>query len=526
MKNKYINFLMLSTLVVSLFFTKACKNPTDGLVITVNSDISENNYGFRILNANSTLEEIPQNVTIKIVGPGASYIYSSDGTKNFSSQSGIFSLILQPGITPSITNAIRFTVIIEANGYLKSITPIEIVNQGNKSFDIRMVKTDSPPIGVAFKNDAITTLANGEIAENTTIEIPLTSGKQETAKIEIPKGTKMLDENGNAITGVVNVSLAHFDNRSQDALNSFPGGFTATNLVDENGKEMEPVVFETAGFISIEMSNGSKTVKSFSNPIAVSMGINENTIDPETGLAVKEGDSIPTWSLDTKTGQWKKEAIAVVVKNNVTNKLETVFNIPHLSWWNLDYYYNSCYIGTNITIKSNISNYSYKYMELVNTNNSYFMGFNDLVTNGSVIGFYRAPIGKNVKLRIYSGTDYYNKGNLIAESPVFQMCGSSISLNVNIPPPTIVSIDISGNCVGGRVIRPTLYVYYKEKGQYWYNYLGYMFNGKMTTDRFTIGKTYVFAAYYSGKLYEYERTITKTDYKENMSIPSGTPGCK
>jgi hypothetical protein len=117
MKNKYLHFLMLSTIVVSLLFTNACKNPTEGLVIAVNSDFSENNYGFRILNANSALEEIPQNLTIKIVGPGADYIYSSDGTKNFSSQSGIFSLILKPGITPSITNAIKFTIIIEANEY-------------------------------------------------------------------------------------------------------------------------------------------------------------------------------------------------------------------------------------------------------------------------------------------------------------------------------------------------------------------------------------------------------------------------
>ncbi|MCF8429497.1 MAG: hypothetical protein K9G64_05135 [Bacteroidia bacterium] len=516
---------MSIALIVIIF--QSCKNPADGFVITVNSDISTNNFGFRVLNANQTVEEIPQNLIIKIAGPNADIVYSSDGSKNFTAGSGIFSLILEPGIKPSPANTIKFTIIIESNGYIKSITPIEIIDEGSKSFDIFMVKKDNPPLGVAVKDETIVLPSNGELAVTTIIEIPLNNGKQETAKLEIPKGTKMLDENGNIITGSVSVSLAHFDNRNQESLNSFPGGFTATNLIDENGKEMDPVIFETAGFISIDMNNGTQTVKSFSNPIAVTMGINDNTINTETNTAVKEGDSIPTWSLDTKTGQWKKEAVAVIVKNSTTNKLETVFNIPHLSWWNLDYYYNSCTYGSRITINSNTNSYTYRYMELVNSNNTYFRSLYESVKNGNVIGFYRAPIGRSVKLRIYSGTNYYNKGSVIAESGLFQMCGNSTTISVNIPPPTIVNIDISGKCVvGGRVIRPSLYVLFKEKGKYYYDYLGYMYNGKMTTDRFVLGKTYVFAAYYSGRLFEYERVINSTNYTEIMSLTSGTPGCK
>ncbi|MFZ4797244.1 MAG: hypothetical protein ACOYMA_07090 [Bacteroidia bacterium] len=524
---KKISQKILLSIAMFAMVMQACKNPAEGFIITVNSDISTNNFGFRVLNANPNLEEIPPNLTMKIVGPNADLVFSSDGSKNFSVGSGIFSLILKPGIKPSLSNSIKFTVMLESNGYIKSITPIEIIDEGSKSFDIFMVKKDNPPIGVAVKEETIVLPSNGELAATTIIEIPLTNGKQETAKLEIPKGTKMLDENGNVITGSVNISLAHFDNRSQESLNSFPGGFTATNLVDKNGKEMEPVVFETAGFISIDMSNGTQTVKSFSSPIAVSMGINENTTNPETNSIVKEGDSIPTWSLDTKTGQWTKEDVAVIVKNSTTNKLETVFNIPHLSWWNLDYYYGSCTYGSAITIKSNTNNYTYRYMEVVNSNNSYYFSIVESVKNGNIIGFRRAPIGRSVKLRIYSGTDYYNKGSVIAESGLFQMCGSSISLTVNIPPPTIVNIDISGKCVvGGRVIRPSLSVYFKEKGKYWYDYLGFMNNGKISTDRFVLGKTYVFATYYSGRVYEYERVINSKNYTEVMSLTSGTPGCK
>jgi len=528
MKNKYLNYLMTTTLLVSLLFINGCKNPTDGLIVTVNSDLSENNYGFNVLNANPDLDESPQNLTIKITGPNAESVYSLDGTKKFNSEVGLFSLILKPGVTPSESNPIKFTVIIEAAGYLKSITPIEILAVGNESFRIYMVKTSAPPIGVALKEQTILLPSNGEIEETTVIEIPLTNGKQETAKIEIPKGTKMLDEEGNIVTGSVNIAMAHFDNQSQESLNSFPGGFTATNLVDKNGNAMDPVLFITAGFVSIDMSNGAQTVKSFSNPISVTMEINSNTYNTETESDVKEGDSIPTWSLDTETGQWKEEDVVVIVKNTTSNKLESVINISHLSYWNWDYKTNTCGTGSTIRFTSDATTYTSRYFEVFNSAKNGLLLMNGYldVRNGASWTFYNAPRNFKAKLIVYSGPNYYDKGKIIGQSGLFQLCGSSISLKVDVPIIFTVTIDVSGKCKdGGNVIRPSFTVYYKEKGGKSFNELGYLKNGRLTTDKFVLGKTYIFATSYGGKLYEYERQVTQKNYTEVIALPSGTPGC-
>lgn len=526
MKNKILNSIAVLILIVSIGTIQSCKNPTEGLQVTLNTDISTSNYGFRVINANSTSTEIPQNLKIKLVGAGANYIYSSDGTKTITAENGIFSLLLEPGKTVSPQTPISFTVIVEAEGYLKGVYPVQISATGNQSFTIPIVKLSEPPAGVSAKQETVTLNSNGETETAILIETPVTSGKSEMAKIEIPAGTKMLDENGNTVTGNVNVSMVHFDNRTEESLSSFPGGFTVTNVVSTDGQPMEPVVFETAGFISIEMNSGTQTVKSFSKPIEVSMEVNPQTINPETGVAIVEGDSIPTWSLDTKTGQWKREGTVVVVKNTNTNKLETVIAVPHLSWWNLDYFYNACQNGAEITVSSNVNSDVYRYMEIVNSSSGTILKtMVESVKNNSKIGFYNAPRGVNVRLKIYSG-DYSNKGTLIAQSNSFSICGSRASVSVTVPPPTIVNIDISGKCVGGRILRPSIWVYFREKSSWYWNDLGYMNNGKMVTDRFTLGKTYVFGAYYSGRWYEYERTISKVNYNETMDLPNGTPGCR
>ncbi|MBC7383907.1 MAG: hypothetical protein H7296_13130 [Bacteroidia bacterium] len=527
MKNSFLNAISIAGILIFLLINNSCKNPVEGLSVTLNTNLTQSNYGVKVANGNPDINEIPQSLKIKIVGTGANYIFNSDGTKNFTAENGIFSLILSPGIKPTSDNPIRFTILIESDGYLKSVYPIEINDEGNKIFDINMVKLSSPPKGVSLKEDIVYLPSNGELPAAKIITIPLSSGKQETAKIEMEEGTKMFDENGTVITGNVTVSMVHFDNRSYESLNSFPGGFTATNLIDEKGLAMEPVVFESAGFMSVEISNGSQSVKSFSKPVNITMEINEATVNPETGNVVKEGDSIPSWSLDTKTGQWKKEAIAIFGRNATTNKLEAVMSVPHLSWWNLDYYYSSCVVGSTITLRTNLTTPAYRYMELVNADNSIFRNTTESVTNGNVIRFYRAPINKRVKLKVYSGINYYNKGTLIAETPIFLMCGNNINLNLILPLPTIFNVDIAGNCeVGGRKLLPSIWIYYREKNSYYWNVLGFMNNGKISTDRFVLGRSYIFATFYSGRWYEYERIIDKTNYKEIMSLPFGTAGCR
>lgn len=526
MKYTTIQKAIVFSLFGILLISSACKSPLDDLKITLNTEISSSNYGIRIVDANST-GTVPQNVTISLAGNDKKYIYSSDGSRNITVQNGVSSFLLEPGLKPTPENPIRFTILCDAPGYLRAVFPVEINAEGNKALEISMVKISAPPKGVAAKQETVVVDASTGTNSELQFVIPAENSKQEAAVVVIPAGTKMFDENGAPVSGNVQVQMVHFDNRNPESIKSFPGGFDVSNVVDKNGNVMDPISFETAGFISMEMTNGSQSVKSFSKPIDIKVEINPETFNPTTGTTTKEGDTIPFWSLDTKTGQWKEEGNALVVKNTSTNKLEAIMIVPHLSWWNLDYFYNSCYTGSTIRLNTNINTNTYRYMELVQPNGQFYKSLFEDVKNGNVIGFYNAPRGRQCKLRIYSGQSYYDKGTMLTESQLFNLCGSTVNVSATIPPPTIVNVNIAGNCPSnGRVLKPSIYVYFKKPGDQYFNYLGYMNNGRFTTDRFKVGETYVFGASYGGKWYEYTRTIDRTDYNEIMELPSSTPGCK
>src|SRR5690606_37535833 len=73
-----------------------------------------------------------------------------------------------------------------------------------------------------------------------------------------------------------------------------------------------------------------KEVKSFSKPLTMDVELNSTEINPNTGQPYKENETIPTWSLNTETGQWKQESNATVVKNT-NGKLAAQMQITHLS---------------------------------------------------------------------------------------------------------------------------------------------------------------------------------------------------
>ncbi|MCY1513809.1 hypothetical protein D9M68_483240 [compost metagenome] len=70
-------------------------------------------------------------------------------------------------------------------------------------------------------------------------------------------------------------------------------------------------------------------------------------INPATKQPIKENETIPMWSLNTETGQWKQEGTATVVKNP-DGKLVGRMQITHLSDWGLFYIYTPC--TTSVTI--------------------------------------------------------------------------------------------------------------------------------------------------------------------------------
>lgn len=152
------------------------------------------------------------------------------------------------------------------------------------------------------------------------------------AKLELP-AKALVDEQGNAITGEVEVSVTPVDVRN--ARTQFPGGFGAR---DQNGDRGLMLSF---GVLEFALSQGSKALN-------LAPGATATTEVPmyagkhADGRAVVAGDEIPLWSLDERTGTWVQEGVGLVVASAASpSGFAMRATLGHFSWWNCDAFANS-----------------------------------------------------------------------------------------------------------------------------------------------------------------------------------------
>jgi len=129
----------------------------------------------------------------------------------------------------------------------------------------------------------------------------------------------IIDENGNAYTGNVNVAMAWIDPSAEDLAQRMVGDLSG---IDENGNERS---LGSYGMLQIELldetgkelnlGNGSEAELIF--PVPASMQGNA----PET---------IPLWSYDEDMGTWIQEGTAAYANGVYTGK------VSHFSSWNVD----------------------------------------------------------------------------------------------------------------------------------------------------------------------------------------------
>ena len=487
----------LSLTLTSIFVIQSCdlSGVTDGLELYVDTDLVSLVASIQVVDANEAIAEIAGDIEVEIMGEDAENIYTLMGSKEIEVIDGMINIAVLKSNIPTPDNPLKFSIRTKANGYVSGLKTFVVPNDSVMVEAIKMVNTASPPVGVSVETGSFTSDANGTVSQQI-FSSPLDNGKQEKAEVVVPPSTKMYDENGNELTGSVNFTMVHFDERNESSMDAFPGGFDTDNIVDENGNDLGESQFMTAGFTTINMDVGGQSVKTFSQPINVTMTINPDMINPATGQLIAIGDTIPVWSLDGDSDQWKKEGDGVVQDNNGT--LEVQFLTDHLSSFNLDWRFNSCYDAVDISVTSNVTNwYSRRYAEVVDvmTGRVYKRTYTSFI-NGDVIRFYRAPRGRNAKIVVYDG-DYWCKGNVIVESQPFNLCGTSASVDfsslTNIS--TVRSAGyIQGTC-NGTQLRVYTTLYYRESGgagcnSYW-RFLGRIYPwGYFYTNSIELNKTY------------------------------------
>lgn len=525
---------------------------TKDLNIHLNSSVFDTPITLQFVDANSQVPGFPSKVSIEIIGKDKDRILSVLGTKDIKVENNFTILCVKTNDRPTRERPITIHVIARAEGYLDAIVPLTIVDSKlPQAQSVPMINKKTPPKGVAITEKTFAAPAAGLTAA-VDIITPLTNGKTEAALAKITQGTKFFDEKGQQLFGDVQATLVHFDNRNEDALRAFPGGLSPTYLVDENNKQMQPGNFETAGFIAFDMTVGGKEVKTFSNPVEVEVDLNMQQNNPETKKPMVAGDKLPVWSLDEKYGVWKKEMEIKIVEEG--GKMKAKYQQTHLSWWNLDWwfpygcmltgYYGFSWGNPNpwgppippsgggttagiITIQSNVTpacgaspwGGRIYYAELYDPYNPYGFvhSYWDAFNNGTQIQLANYVGGGMIpsiplRLRIFSGSDWWNHGTVIYTSGDINLCDGP-TINVNIPqinPPLSVSVNISGRC-GSTLIYPSAFFQFQPANQPYWSFLGYLSNGQGCTSQLYRGQKYNFSVFY-GPL---QRTYTNITVPQN-----------
>ena len=243
-------------------------------------------------------------------------------------------------------------IITRAKGYIDSGASIALSpERTNYDLNLNLVKDAEGVIapGIYASDMGLVDKVNdaGIVTEAITLESKEAANKP-GVKITIPKDTQLTDKNGNVVKGA-KLKVTSFDPYQSNAIAAYPGGLNVVadasgfNIAGQPQAGNTEVNFKSAGFVAISIADAAgKKVKNFSQDIEIAMQFAVGTKDGE-GKIVAIGDEVPIWSYDEDTGKWSYEKVGTVRDLNLTDGLyDVVYKLNHLSYWNLDWYGESC----------------------------------------------------------------------------------------------------------------------------------------------------------------------------------------
>jgi hypothetical protein len=337
-----------AALAVSVIVFAGCKNPARDIQIVVNTDIFKSPMLLQFVNARPELDG-PQNFDVTITGPGASLVRTTTGGKNYKVAGGLLNILLDRSANPSPASPVKFTVVANAAGYAPTYQDVTVTSATEPLIlRVAMNQYANPAANTgAIVSTRATT--NGTTTSDLVITTVTNAGMALKSAVTVPSGTSLLDAAGQPVGGnQVEARIVHY---SAAGASVMPGGSFAANVIGANNQPIASGVnLNIAGAVSIDMFFGGKEVKAFSKPVNVDIEVNNAMINPTTNQPIKENETIPMWSLNDETGQWKNEGTAMFVKN-AAGALVARMQINHLSGYSVAYDAPLCAAGsTKVTI--------------------------------------------------------------------------------------------------------------------------------------------------------------------------------
>ena len=163
------------------------------------------------------------------------------------------------------------------------------------------------------------------------------------------------------------------------------------------------------------------------------------------------------------------------ITRNPFGQLEAKFDVDHLSWWNLDWFYGSrCTWREPVTlqVQSNYESYGapYAIARLVDATTGARFGYPRYMSlrNGSTIRLYNIPTGRNLRVQFLSSPSYYCQ-DVIFESATFTTSCQSVNMidATRYQPRSRLQVQaaVAGICEREEAdiqIRPSAWIYYRK----------------------------------------------------------------
>lgn len=201
--------------------------------------------------------------------------------------------------------------------------------QLNKAgFAVQVIMLDTPTASTTLRQSA--TMIQRQAAQLFDATQPTDLEGRDGVSLEINAGA-LVDSQGNAVTGEVELSMTPVDVTTPAGLQAFPGSFTG---VPEGGQD--PTDILSFGPVEFHFTqNGEELNLAPGQTAIIEMPLYGDTL--ADGSPIEVGDEIPMWFLDETSGIWHQEGIGTVVANpaSVTG-LALRGEVTHFSWWNPD----------------------------------------------------------------------------------------------------------------------------------------------------------------------------------------------
>lgn len=206
---KTIFLICIFAALLALTFFACKKSPTDGVKLSINTNIIKYSAFVQVRDAASTTK-IPANATIRISGQDASYVYEISGKRKFTLTNGTIDVGLNPIKAPATGKPVKFNIEVSAPGYLPVSREVVMnADQFQQNVKIQMLDLSSPPSSIRIASMQLGNVGATGLPSAAVLKIGV--GKVVTAAPAVRQtqaiGTQSVGANGvyydDALTSVV-----------------------------------------------------------------------------------------------------------------------------------------------------------------------------------------------------------------------------------------------------------------------------------------------------------------------------------